>query len=229
MSTPKLVHTQNFVAEAAELMLQSALGALAARGFFRLALSGGNTPRPVYAEFARLGRDLPWEKIQITFGDERCVPPDDEKSNYLMAKQSLLDAVPIPAGNVFRMHGESDPAAAARQYEQQLAAVAARLGEARYVHDLLLLGIGDDGHTASLFPGTAALQETTRNVIANHVPQLDTNRITFTYPLINAARHVCFLVGSVNKLPVVEGILAPGSQFPAAGVQPVNGEVTWLL
>ncbi|MGC3990811.1 MAG: 6-phosphogluconolactonase [Chthoniobacteraceae bacterium] len=229
MSTPRLVHTQDFIAEATQLILDSARAALAARGFFRIALSGGNTPRPVYAKVAELGCDLPWEKIQVTFGDERCVGPEDEKSNYRMAKLSLLGAVPIPEGNVFRMKGEIAPADAAAQYEHQLAAVAARMGEERYVHDLLLLGIGDDGHTASLFPGTTALHETTRNVIENHVPQLDTNRITFTYPLINAARHVVFLVGNPKKLPVVEGILAPDSPFPAAGVKPLNGDVTWLL
>jgi len=229
MSTPHLVHTQNFVEEAAQLILNAAHSAIVKSGFFRIALSGGNTPRPVYARFAELAGDLPWDKVQVTFGDERCVPPDDEKSNYLMAKRSLLDAVPIPEGNVFRMRGELDPAEAALQYEHQLSAIAARMGEERYVHDLLLLGIGDDGHTASLFPGTKALHETTRNVIENHVPQLDTNRITFTYPLINAARHVCFLVGNAKKLPVVEGILAPESPYPAAGVKPVNGEVTWLL
>ena len=196
---------------------------------FRLSLCGGSTPRPVYAELARIGSDLDWEKIQITFGDERCVPPDDAQSNYKMAKEALLDHVSIPAGNVFRMRGELPPDVAASEYEAKLAAVAARFGESRYTHDLILLGLGDDGHTASLFPGTAALDETERNVVANYVPKFATHRITFTCPLINAARHVCFLVNDAKKAGVIDEVLSGKSDYPSARVAPASGELTWLI
>jgi 6-phosphogluconolactonase len=157
------------------------------------------------------------------------VPPDDEQSNYLMARHSLLDAVPIPPGNVFRIQGELPPEEAAADYDARLAQVASRFGESRYRHDLLLLGMGPDGHTASLFPGTDALAEQTRNVVHNFVPKFDTYRITFTYPLINAARHVCFIVGGDDKKPIVSQILAGHTEYPAAHVSPTDGRLTWLL
>jgi 6-phosphogluconolactonase len=162
--TPSVIHTPDFAAYAAHFIVEAAQAAIADRGVFRVALSGGNTPRPVHEALAKIG-DLPWEKIQITFGDERCVPPDDAASNYRMARESLLDRIKIPAGNVFRIRGEIDPASAAQEYEAQLSAFAARFGEARYRHDLLILGLGEDGHTASLFPGSPALAEVARNVI----------------------------------------------------------------
>lgn len=225
-SNSRLIETSNFAADAARLILDEARAAIDARGLFRFALAGGNTPRIIYAELARSAGDLPWNRVQITFGDERCVPPDSDRSNFRMAREALLDHVAIPEGNIFRMRGEIEPAAAAREYEEKLAAVAARFGEPRYVHDLILLGLGEDGHTASLFPGTAALAERERNVVANHVPQLATDRITFTYPLINCARSIYFLVNDRAKRPLVEEILAGGSSHPAAGVQ---GAVRWIV
>src|SRR5207248_4371177 len=132
----------------------------------RIALSGGNTPRPVYSEWARIGKDLPWERMLITFGDERCVPPDDQQSNYRMARECLLGSAKIPERSVLRMRGEIDPESAAQEYERQLDAFAAARGEKLYQHDLILLGMGDDGHTASLFPGTAALEARDRQVVA---------------------------------------------------------------
>jgi 6-phosphogluconolactonase len=201
--------------------------AIAQRGIFRIALSGGHTPAAVYREWA--AADLPWDRVQITFGDERCVLPDDEQSNYLMARRSLLDAVPIPPGNVFRIQGELPPEDAASDYDTRLAQLASRFHEARYRHDLLLLGMGPDGHTASLFSGTEALTEQTRGVVQNFVPKFDTYRITFTYPLINAARHVCFLVAGCEKKPIVKQILAGQGDYPAARVSPTDGRVTWLL
>ena len=190
---------------------------------FRLSLSGGNTPRPVHEALAKFD-DLPWEKIQITFGDERCVPPDDKASNYRMARESLLDRIKIPAGNVFRIRGEIDPEAAAREYEAQLSAFAARFGEARYRHDLLILG-----HTASLFPGSPALAEVARNVIPATGPKPPPQRITMTLPLLNAARHVVFLVNDAGKQPIIDEILAGATGYPAAHVRPVDGKLTWLL
>src|SRR5207249_6680835 len=118
---------------------------------FRIALSGGNTPRPIYSEIARIGRDFPWERILITFGDERCVPPDDAQSNFRMARETLFVPAAIPQKSIMRMRGELDPQIAAQEYEDQLGFLATRRGEQIYRHDLILLGLGGDGHTASLF------------------------------------------------------------------------------
>jgi 6-phosphogluconolactonase len=130
---------------------------------------------------------------------------------------------------VFRIRGEISPSEAARDYEAHLAAVASRLGEARYIHDLLLLGLGEDGHTASLFPGSAALDETTRNVLPVIGPKPPPRRVTMTLPLINAARHVAFLVEGAAKLPLVEKITSGRSTLPAARVRPENGALTWIV
>jgi 6-phosphogluconolactonase len=227
--TPTVLHIPDFAADAARLILDSARQAIAERGVFRIALSGGHTPIAVNQQWAATAGDLPWNRVQVTFGDERCVPPDDEQSNYRMARQSLLDLVPIPAGNIFRIQAELPPEEAAAEYEARLAQLASRFHEPRYRHDLLLLGMGPDGHTASLFPGTDALAEQTRNVIQNFVPKFDTYRITFTYPLLNAARHVCFMVEGADKKPIVEQILAGQGDYPAGRVSPTDGRLTWLL
>ena len=227
--TPKVTHTSNFPTDASRLILESARQAIAERGIFRIALSGGRTPAAVYREWAATAGDLPWDRVQITFGDERCVPPDDEQSNYLMARKNLLDLAPIPESNIYRMKGELPPEEAANEYEARLAQLATRFNENRYRHDLLLLGMGPDGHTASLFPGTEALTEQSRSVIQNFVPKFDTYRITFTYPLINAARLICFMVEGDEKKPVVEHILAGHKEYPAAHVLPTDGDLTWLL
>lgn len=226
---PRFVRLGDFAPGAARFILDEIHAAIAARGFCRLALSGGKTPRAVHEEMVKLAGDLPWERVQITFGDERCVPPDDAESNYRMAHESLIEPTRIPTGNVFRIRGEISPNDAAREYEARLATVAARLGEARYVHDLLLLGLGEDGHTASLFPGSPALDETMHSVIPATGPKPPPQRVTMTFPLINAARHVAFLVGSAAKLPLVEAITAGDSSLPAARVQPTNGALTWVL
>jgi 6-phosphogluconolactonase len=167
--------------------------------------------------------------VQITFGDERCVPPDDEASNYRMAREALLDRAPIPAGNIFRIRGELEPEAAASEYEAKLAAVAARFGEVRYRHDLLLLGMGEDGHTASLFPGSPALDETARNVIPAIGPKPPPQRVTMTFPLLNAARAVLFMAGRKGKEQVLEEVLAGDQRYPSARVRPADGSVTWMI
>src|SRR5205823_12114407 len=149
----EVIRTKNFATDAANFVVDLAHKALAERNEFRIALSGGNTPRPVYSEIARIGRDFPWERILITFGDERCVPPDDEQSNYRMARETLLVPANVPEKSVMRMRGEIDPPIAAQEYEDQLNLLAKQRGEQMYQHDLILLGLGDDGHTASLFPG----------------------------------------------------------------------------
>ena len=225
----EVVRTKNFVGDAANFILDQARAALAERGGFRIALSGGNTPRPVYRKFAESGRELPWDKILFTFGDERCVPPDDEQSNYRMARENLFLPAAVPEQSVLRMRGEIEPEVAAKEYEEKLDSLARERGEHLYRHDLLLLGLGDDGHTASLFPGTAALNENSRRVVANFVPKLETWRLTFTFPLINHARHVCFLVDATKQGALVEAVLSEEGKYPAARVDPTEGRLTWIL
>ncbi|MEO8353450.1 MAG: 6-phosphogluconolactonase [Chthoniobacteraceae bacterium] len=215
----------DFAAGAAQFILEKGKIAISERGLFRLGLAGGNTPRPIHEAMAAQGADFPWDKVQITFGDERCVPPDDKDSNYAMAKASLLDRVPIPEGNVFRMRGEIDPEAAATEYERKLSAVAQRFGEAKYRHDLLLLGLGPDGHTASLFPGLAALGVTDRDAIPVIGPKPPPQRITLTFPLIKASREIAFLVKESAKADVVREVQFGDARHPASRV----GSATWLL
>jgi len=225
----EVVRTQNFVQDAAEFILQHARVALAERDQFRIALSGGNTPRPVYTELARIGRELPWDRVFFTFGDERCVPPDDEQSNYRMARESLFIPAVVPEKSIARMRGEMDPQVAAQEYQDGLDLLAAQRGEMIYRHDLILLGMGDDGHTASLFPGTAALDEKTRKVVANFVPKFNAWRITFTFPLISQARHICFLANANKNRQLLEKVLQGDKQYPAAQVEPAHGGLTWIL
>jgi len=219
------LHLQDFATDAARFILEQGRAAIAERGLFRLALAGGNTPRPIYTAMARLGVDFPWDKIQLTFGDERCVPPDHADSNYAMVKASLLDQAPIPDGNVFRIRGEIAPEDAAREYESKLAAVAARFNEPRYAHDLLLLGLGPDGHTASLFPGQPSVDESVRFVIPAVGPKPPPQRITMTFPLLNAARRTAFLVNEPAKAQVIREVQAGDPRYPASRIT----SATWLL
>ena len=225
----EVVRTKNFAADAANFIVDLAHKAFAERHEFRIALSGGNTPRPVYSEVARIGRDLPWDRTLITFGDERCVPPDDEQSNFRMARESLFLPANVPEKSIMRMRGEIEPHLAAQQYQDDVDLLATQRGEQIYRHDLILLGVGDDGHTASLFPGSAALSETTERVVANFVAKLNTWRVTFTFPLINHARHVCFLVNAKKQSELIERIINGDTQYPAARVNPTNGKLTWIL
>jgi 6-phosphogluconolactonase len=224
-----VIRTKNFVVDAAAFILGQSHEAIGERNEFRIALSGGNTPAPVYAKVAAEAHNFPLEKVRFTFGDERCVPPDDPQSNFRMARQNLFVPAAVPEKSIMRMRGEIDPQIAAHEYEQQLDAVAAQHGEPIYQHDLILLGLGDDGHTASLFPGTAALEEMTRTVVANFVPKLNTWRLTFTFPLINRARHTLFLVGASKSPELIERVLQGDQQFPAARVNSSTGEVTWII
>jgi 6-phosphogluconolactonase len=225
----EVIRSKNFAHDAAEFILEQARAALAERDQFRIALSGGNTPRPVYTELARIGHDLPWDRMVFTFGDERCVPPDDAQSNFRMAREALFVPALVPEKSVMRMRGEIDPQMAAQEYQDGLDLLAAQRGEKIYRHDLILLGMGDDGHTVSLFPGTAALEEKTRKVAANFVPKFATWRITFTFPLINQARHVCFLVNANKNVELLEKVMQGDKQFPAAQVEPEDGALTWFL
>jgi 6-phosphogluconolactonase len=223
----RVLRTQNFVKDAVSLILETGREAIARSGMFRLGLAGGGTPRAVYKALAGHADALPWEAVQITFGDERCVPADNPDSNFHMAFEALLCRVPLPVGNVFQIHGHIDPNEAAAQCEAQLTAVAKRMGEDVYRHDLLLLGLGEDGHTASLFPGSPALEETQRLVVATIGPKPPPQRVTFTYPLINASRKVAFLLNDPKKEPVLEAAL--NGEFPAGKVRPTAGEVVWIV
>ncbi len=225
----EVVRTSNLAGDGAALILREARRALAERGEFRIALSGGNTPRPIYAEFGRIARDLPWERVRFTFGDERCVPPDDAESNYRMAREALFEPFGVPEKSVLRMRGEIEPILAAQEYEDALALLATQHGETIYRHDLMLLGMGDDGHTASLFPGTTALNEQVRRVAANYVPKLDAWRLTMTLPLLNQSRHALFFVSGEKNPQLLERVLAGDSEFPAAQINPPNGELTWMI
>jgi 6-phosphogluconolactonase len=225
----EVIRSRNFVADAANFILDHARRALAEREQFRIALSGGNTPRPIYTEFARIGRDLPWDRVFFTFSDERCVASDNEQSNFRMARQSLFVPASVPDKSIARIRAELDPQLAAQEYQDGLDRLAAERDETIYRHDLILLGVGDDGHTASLFPGTAALEETVRGVVANFVPRFEAWRITFTFPLISEARHICFLANANKNTTLLDQVLAGNSQFPAARVQATNGDLTWIL
>ena len=220
----EIEETDDFVSAAVARIVEASLEARG--GPFRLSLCGGGTPKAIYAALAE--EQLAWENFIITFGDERCVPPDHTDSNFRMAKEALLDRVPIPESNVLRLKGEMEPAAAAAECESNLRA---RSGDEVFAHDLLLLGMGEDGHTASLFPSSDALAERERWVVANPVPQLGagTTRLTFTFPLINAARRVLFLVTGEKKRSIVDEIRRGAGSYPAAGVRPENGTLTWLV
>ena len=156
--------------------------------------------------------------MRFTFGDERCVPPEDDQSNYRMARESLFEPAAVPAGSVLRMRGEIDPLLAAQEYEDQLKLLATQSGETIYRHDLMLLGMGDDGHTASLFPGTLALEEQTRRVVSNYVPKLNTWRLTMTLPLLDQSRHVLFLASGAKNRELLEKVIGGDRTYPAARV-----------
>jgi len=222
-----VLRTKTFVSDAANFILTTARESLKGHDQFRIALSGGNTPRSVYAEMARC--DLPLEKFLFTFGDERCVPPENDESNFRMADEALFRPASVPDSSILRMRGEIEPLLAAKEYEAQLDLLAAGRGEKIYEHDLILLGLGDDGHTASLFPGTGALSETERRVVANYVPKLNSWRLTFTFPLIFAARAVCFLIGANKDPNLIERIFSGDPALPGARVDQNAKSVTWIM
>lgn len=224
---PTIQRTENFAQDAASLILKHGHEAIARSGLFRLGLAGGNTPKAVYQILAQHAATFPWAKVQITFGDERCVAPDHPDSNFRMAREALLDAVGIPVGNVFRIRGEISADQAALECEQQLKVMAARFNEPVYRHDLLLLGLGEDGHTASLFPDSPALEEKTLHVVATVGPKPPPQRVTFTYPLINSARCVAFLLKDPAKESVFQQALA--GLHPAGKVKPTDGNVVWIV
>ena len=200
------------------------------RGRFSVALSGGNTPRAVYTLLASEHQQLPWDRIHIFFGDERHVPPDHPDSNFRMASESLLSKVPIPEKNIHRIRAELEAEAAAKEYEQQLREFFHLADHDWPRFDLIFLGIGEDGHTASLFPGSKALTEASRRVVANWVEKFQAFRITLTFTVLNHAAEVLFMVSGAGKAQILSEVLRPGNRkYPAQNVQPQNGQLLWLV
>lgn len=221
---------------AADQWVALAAASMAARGQFSVALSGGSTPRALYSLLAtsEFAARVDWSRLNVFWGDERCVPPDHPESNYRMARQALLDHVPVPLSNIHRIPCELEPQQAAAAYEQTLRAwFAGRqiVEGAPPRFDLILLGMGEDGHTASLFPGAAALGERTRWVVAYNVISLGAWRVTLTPVVVNAAAHVMFLVSGANKAEKLRQVLTGPyrpDKLPAQIVRPTRGRLIWL-
>jgi 6-phosphogluconolactonase len=224
----------NEVARAAALrFVELARASVEAQGRFSVALAGGSTPKRIYELLA--GEDFAarcdWSSVHVFFGDERCVPPDHAESNYRMANESLLSRVPLPGENVHRLRGEGDAVANARLYEDELRGY---FGEdaAWPEFDLVMLGMGDDGHTASLFPGTHALDARAAWVAANWVEKFESYRVTLTAPAINHARHVMFIVTGAGKAGPLHQVLRGAHdphRLPAQLIQPRPGTLSWFL
>jgi 6-phosphogluconolactonase len=232
MPPPKIrvFATPAIVAQAAAHHIADAAGsAIRDTGAFTLALSGGQTPRPLYQLLADEPSRFPidWSKIEIFFTDERCVPPENPQSNFHMASETLLDFAPIPPENIHRIRGEIDPQAAAIEYGQLLKQRFADGG----LH-LALLGMGEDGHTASLFPGSAALAETNHRCVANFVHNLNAWRITMTVPFLNRSKQILMLVtGSAKAKPVQQALETTDAAkpLPVHLINPSSGHLTWFL
>ncbi len=210
-------------------ILRNARPAGAPASFF---LSGGSTPRAVYELLAdrEFRGQIEWPRLHLFWGDERCVPPASAESNYRMAREALLEAVPLPAENIHRIYGELPPARAAIAYEDELRAVFGTEHGAIPRPDLVLLGLGEDGHTASLFPGTAALEEDRRLAVDVYVDRLSSSRVTLTFPVLNNARTVLFLVTGASKAAALAAVLRnPASGLPASRVVPHNGDLLWYV
>jgi 6-phosphogluconolactonase len=206
------------------------------RSIVRVAFSGGTTPKQVFELLADPSREyraeVPWEKLEFFFVDERAVGPTDPESNYGMAKAALLDKVPLERSQIFRIEGELDPEEAAARYESAIRAAFRLEGAELPKFDMVSLGMGDDGHTASLFPQTAALHELGRIAVANRVPQKDTWRITLTWPVINQAQDVSFLIKGSAKAEVLRRVLLgeyDPETLPSQLIRPANGRLTLLL
>jgi 6-phosphogluconolactonase len=220
---------------AADLFQRACRDAVEARGVFSVALAGGSTPRGLYSLLATdpaLRDSIPWDRVGFFWGDERHVPPDHPDSNYRMAHEAMLSRVPVRPERVHRVLSEQpDAAVAASLYEAEVRrAFAADRGVPSF--DLILLGLGPDGHTASLFPGTEALSEQRRLFAANFVQKFGAHRITATFPLLNAARHVVFVVAGAEKATVVRDVLQPQPDtpvVPARLVRPGRGALRWIL
>jgi len=222
-------------AAAADQLVGVVQAAAAARGECALALSGGTTPRTLYEMLAGepYRSRIPWHQLLVFFGDERCVPPDDPRSNYHLAREALLARVPVPPDRVHRMPAdEADLDAAADAYERTLRRLLPRGRGGWPRFDWILLGLGDNAHTASLFPGTPAVHERRRAVVSAYVPELRANRMTLTPPVLNGAAMVVFLVAGAGKADAVRRVLDgpwDPDAAPAQVVRPEDGDLVWLL
>lgn len=224
---------ESLAEEAAREFACAASDSIRDNGLLRVALAGGSTPRALYRRLTqapyRTGID--WGRVRFFWGDERCVAPDNDRSNYRMARETLLGPLAIPREHIERMRGEQEPRRAALLYERALVEKAGGRGRMPRL-DLVLLGLGADGHTASLFPGTRALAQRRRAVSANYVPAFREWRLTLTYPVFNAARRVIFLVAGEEKRAPASKILKRERgyrQLPASGIRPGRGALLWLL
>jgi 6-phosphogluconolactonase len=221
---------------AAQYFTEMAWEAVAGRGRARIAISGGTTPRAAFALLADPRQPwrarMPWERLDFYWVDERAVPPGDAESNYRMTREALLDHVPLRPEQIHRIEGELDPEAAAARYESELRSSFRTEGARLPRFDLIALGMGADGHTASLFPRTEALHELNRLVVANHLPQKDTWRITLTWPVINRANSVFFLIAGADKAAVLSEVLTGPrdvDRLPSQLIWPSSGILTLIL
>ncbi len=235
MTKPKILvyrDPDDLARAAAEVFVERAAEAIADGGRFSVAMAGGNTPKQVYALLASeaFKERVEWGRVHVFFGDERCVPPEHPESNYRMVLETLLSKVPIPQKNVYRIKGELAPQQAAAAYEVELRKYFTAASAPRF--DLVLLGMGEDGHTASLFPGSAALNEKNAWVAVNWVAQLNSFRITLTLTALNAAANIVFLVSGLQKAKrlaeVLNGPFDP-LRLPAQTIRPTNGSLVWML
>jgi 6-phosphogluconolactonase len=217
--------------QSAERVSQLALQSVQGSERFTVALSGGSTPKHLYSLLASRGykERIPWNNVHLFWGDERCVPPDHPESNFRMAQEALLSKIEIPAENIHRMRGEGLPQTAAAEYEQELQKFFGLKSGALPRFDLILLGIGEDGHTASLFPGNEALNETNHLVVAPFVAKLNSHRLSLSLPVLNNAANVWFLVTGGSKADAVKKVLSGSSDLPAARVHPTDGNLTWFI
>jgi 6-phosphogluconolactonase len=228
--------TAALAAATAALFTESAKKAVEARGVARIAVSGGSTPKIVFRMLADPAQPflqaVPWDRLQLYWVDERCVPPDHVESNYRMTNEAMLSKIPLPAANIHRMEGELDPEEAASKYESEIRNTFKLEGAETPVFDLVLLGMGPDGHTASLFPHTEGLHEMARIVIPNHVPQKDAWRVTLTWPVITAGREVAFLIEGKEKEAMVKQVFTgpyDPETTPAQLIRPASGVLTLMM
>ena len=220
----------------AQRMVAAAVDAVKARGVARFALSGGNSPQPMFALLADRSApyfaQMPWDKLQLFWVDERCVPPSDPQSNYGATRKALLDHVPLKPEQVFRMEGELDPEVAASRYEAAIRTAFRLEGAETPAFDFIQLGMGSNMHTASLFPHTTALHEVSRMCVANDVREVNMWRITLTYPVLNRGREVLFLIEGGDKAEPLRDVLLgaydPESK-PSQLIRPENGKLELLL
>jgi len=227
-----LAHAADLFHAAAKEFVDAARAAIGAQGRFTVALSGGSTPKALYSLLASNYADFAWNRVFLFFGDERHVPPTDPESNYRMVNESLLTKIAIPGENVFRVQAENpDANAAALDYESQLRRFFALKPTEFPRFDLILLGLGPDGHTASLFPDSAALDERSRLVVSNWVAKFNTYRITFTFPVLNRAAEAMFLASGSDKAEMVHQVLEGKNtpSLPAQRVEPSDGKLLWML